>query len=387
MQPLSSRHAPTLTQATLVGVPAAAFIGAGLVLVALIARAVWLQGPAPALLATALATLTAVPYALLVLWLDRHEGEPAPLVLLALAWGAMATACMSVLGRGAWQALAVPWLGPDVAEAWSSVVAAPVLEEALKGGALVALVVLVRHHVDGVLDGVVYGALVGVGFGWAENLLYYEIAALDGPRAAVELALVRGVVCGLGSHATFSALFGASLAAARMERIAWRRWLWPVAGAATAVAAHALWNALAPARIAADPDLRHLLLVTAPETALLLQGPFVLLTGLIVGLEWRHQDDLLTALLGQEPPDVVVPGDLAHLVPARRRVRRELQLLITAGPLAVWRHRRLTEALIDLAFARAHHLHDAVPWHADEDPDVVRLRRRVRWLRGRGVAT
>ena len=152
-----------------------------------------------------------------------------------------------------------------------------------------------------------------------------------------------------------------------------------------AIAAHALWNTVAPDLLAHDPDRAHRLLVTAPLTVAGLQGPFLLLVASLVALEWRHQDELIVAFLGQEADDILAPAEVGHLVPARRRVAREVAALLSGGPAALLRHRRLSDALVRLAFARWHHVHDEVPWPVDADPTILDLRRRVHAERAGGI--
>ena len=52
-------------------------------------------------------------------------------------------------------------------------VVAPFVEEFAKGLFVVAIVVLRRDQLHGVLDGIVYGALVGIGFAFTEDIFYY----------------------------------------------------------------------------------------------------------------------------------------------------------------------------------------------------------------------
>ena len=49
-------------------------------------------------------------------------------------------------------------------------------EEATKGAFLVLLLWWRRHELDGVLDGIVYAGMVGIGFAFTENILYLAAA-------------------------------------------------------------------------------------------------------------------------------------------------------------------------------------------------------------------
>ena len=58
-------------------------------------------------------------------------------------------------------------------------IGAPVAEEASKGLFLLLLLWWRRAELDGVLDGIVYAGMVGVGFAFTENILYLA-SAYDG---------------------------------------------------------------------------------------------------------------------------------------------------------------------------------------------------------------
>ena len=61
-------------------------------------------------------------------------------------------------------------------------VIAPLTEEAGKGLFVLLLLYIRRHTLDGVIDGLVYAGLVGVGFAFTENILYYAAAFLGVPE-------------------------------------------------------------------------------------------------------------------------------------------------------------------------------------------------------------
>ena len=46
-------------------------------------------------------------------------------------------------------------------------------EELSKGLAIFGMVVFLRREFDGVLDGIIYGVFVGIGFAATENVIYY----------------------------------------------------------------------------------------------------------------------------------------------------------------------------------------------------------------------
>ena len=85
-------------------------------------------------------------------------------------------------------------------------------------------------------DGLVYGALVGLGFTWFEAALYVVNVYAKFGVAAYGLQLgARYALFGLGGHAMFTALFGASLGLALQTRRKWLRILAPIAGLCLAI--------------------------------------------------------------------------------------------------------------------------------------------------------
>lgn len=344
-----------------------------------------LAQPSVALAATALASLTAVPYCAAILWVDRNEQEPWWLLATAFAWGALAATGVALAVNQT--AIAVGTAvahDADLATRMTVWIVAPLAEEPLKATALAFLFSAYRHHVDNVLDGLVYGALVGMGFAWFENVLYYAHAAEAGAGAMVGLAWMRGVLSGVGSHATFTGLVGVGVGLSRVLRRRTGRWLAPLAGLLVAIAAHMLWN-IASAGVLGDAVGTDAWLVRMPLAVLLLQVPFLTMLAGVTLLAWRHEEAILRTFLALEPADVVVPGDVTRLVPARRRLVDGARAFAEGGVLGWWRHRRLAQLLVRLAFERWHHLEDQHPWHADEDDAVAALRGKVRALRREGV--
>ncbi|MEO8601671.1 MAG: PrsW family glutamic-type intramembrane protease [bacterium] len=196
------------------------------------------------LLVTAL--LPAALSAALVVRLDRTRPAAWRLQAGAFLWGAVVAPALAV---GLNEALR-SWLGsvdPSAAAGLTARVGAPVIEEAAKAAALAVLVLLRRDAVRDARDGLVYGALVGLGFTMAENLYYFALAALAGGAAGLmESIYLRAAVGGL-IHAVFTASSGAGIGAACAASGAARRAALVVAGFALAVAQHAAWNSLGAA--------------------------------------------------------------------------------------------------------------------------------------------
>ncbi|MGH9000349.1 MAG: PrsW family intramembrane metalloprotease, partial [Acidimicrobiia bacterium] len=173
-----------------------------------------------------------------VLSRDRHEPEPPRLLALAFFSGATVAAFLAgVLNTVGFVAVGRILEDPRAGEGLTAAVTAPLVEEILKGAAVGMIVLGRRHQFNGVVDGIVYAGMVGLGFAVAENVSYYAQALDEGYLGAVLVA--RGVFSPF-AHPLFTAMTGIGLAQALERRQ--RRWVPPVLGLAGAVALHALWN-------------------------------------------------------------------------------------------------------------------------------------------------
>jgi RsiW-degrading membrane proteinase PrsW (M82 family) len=164
------------------------------------------------LLAAIIGVAPMVVYALVLWWFDRYEKEPLGLLVAAFVWGAVPAVIFSLIVE---LALGIPisqLVQPAAASLVNAAVIAPLAEEVFKGGALALLFLFFRREIDGVLDGILYGGLVGFGFAAAENTLYFGAAVMqEGLGALAALAMFRAVLFGL-NHALFTGLFGLGIA-------------------------------------------------------------------------------------------------------------------------------------------------------------------------------
>jgi protease PrsW len=214
------------------------FVGAGVMALVLLAAG----APDAIAIGVVLAAIPVGPLVGVYLWLDRYEPEPRSLLLLGLGWGAF-VATSAALFLQAFDAFA---LGSD--EATQSVIVAPFTEEAAKGLFIVLLLVYRRAELDGILDGIVYAGMVGIGFAFMENILYLSQAYIgeDGRVGGIEDAVVLFVIRGVFSpfaHPFFTAFIGVGLGLAVSSRNRTVRLAAPVVGYVLAVGAHAAWNA------------------------------------------------------------------------------------------------------------------------------------------------
>jgi RsiW-degrading membrane proteinase PrsW (M82 family) len=191
------------------------------------------------------ALLPTIFYISFIWWLDRYEKEPGWLLALAFLWGVIPAALASVIVEVIFD-LSLAFLGGEglFATLVSVSFGTPIIEEAAKGVALLGLALIFRREFDGVLDGIVYGAMIGFGFAFTENLFAYFLPILieEGLDAGLQNIFLRTIVFGF-NHAFWTATTGAAVGYARLSRKLAPRLLVPFGGWLLAVTLHALHNA------------------------------------------------------------------------------------------------------------------------------------------------
>jgi RsiW-degrading membrane proteinase PrsW (M82 family) len=195
----------------------------------------------------------ALPFALLpvpllvalVLLADRLEPEPRINLVFAFAWGAgIAALLATVINTAGFLFITQPDLGKTTGEYISATLGAPVVEESLKGLALIVLLWRRRQELDGPTDGIIYAAMVGIGFAMSENLGYYIDALVRPEVGGVQLLGITFVLRGVLSpfaHPIFTSMTGIGVAYAATHRHG--RWA-VVVGLLAAMGLHGMWNAL-----------------------------------------------------------------------------------------------------------------------------------------------
>lgn len=284
-----------------------------------------------AILAAVIPTLI---YSLIIWWLDRYEKEPLPLILAAFFWGAVPAIALALLVEFVF-AMPVEQspLGPGSAS-WGL---APVVEEVLKALALGGLFLWAQDEFDGMLDGIVYGALIGFGFSMTENALYFiRYEDVGG------LFWMRSVFFGL-NHAFFTSLVGLAFGAVRFRKSPLMLWMAVLAGLTLATMFHAAHN-----------YLTTVFESTGLVYSWLVQASGVLVVLAIAVLAWRHELSWLRDELGDEVGTGVISAqDYAAVSSSTGRLRRESSALFTGGIVRFWRVRRLHYLITELAFCKS----------------------------------
>ena len=104
------------------------------------------------------------------------------------------------------------------AETFAAVISAPIVEESSKAVILFVFFFWKKDEFDGVIDGIVYAALVGLGFAMTENIQYYGRAVVhNGGVGLTGVFIVRGMFAPF-SHPLFTSMTGIGLGLARQSR-------------------------------------------------------------------------------------------------------------------------------------------------------------------------
>lgn len=205
-------------------------------LIGLFSLALSFLGLGSALLVGMVMALIPLPlYLALALWIDRYEKEPLWMLGGAFLWGAT----VAILFSGIVNSINMAIFG----DVFGLVVSAPVVEEGAKGLALFILFFWKRNEFDGVVDGIIYAAMVALGFATVENFDYYGSGFLQGgAEGAILTFVVRGVVSPF-AHPLFTSMTGIGLGLASRSDKTWVKFGAPVGGLLAAMVLHALWNA------------------------------------------------------------------------------------------------------------------------------------------------
>jgi RsiW-degrading membrane proteinase PrsW (M82 family) len=344
--------------------------------------------------------LAVLPLALLWL-LERRERQTPWLFAAAFLWGGCIATALALPFNSAFLTLVDTWvvqhpvvrqaLGPDAAMLLAAPMSAPIVEEVAKAVGVLVIFRLLRPEFHTVRDGIVYGALVGVGFNWFEAALYVAqgYAETGVPPYGLQLGS-RYALLGLGGHAMATGIFGAFLGIAMQTRRGWVRIFAPIAGCVLAIAAHMVNNALPlvaalAARAAGEPppvsdplDLGFLqAFVSSSLLELAIFLPFLLLTALALWRSGVRERRVIREELAGEVGRAVSAGEYAEIVADRvLRTRR-------IDPLRPRASAALVNAQHELAFRKRRVRHEG----RDPDRDSLALAWRVEIWRLRAVVS
>ncbi len=297
--------------------------------------------PAGLVLSWLLMLLYVVPVFLVVRWLDLYEREPRSLVIGAFLWGALVAPTFAGFGNSFWGVVVAKLGGGEFASQWAAALTAPPVEEIYKFLGVVVLFLIARLEFDDLIDGFVYGALVGLGFTFAEDI-YYFIFVFGGDVASVlEGFYVRVIASGLYGHVLYTGLAGIGLAyfvSHKADRSLAKRLAVVIGLLFLAMAGHFFWNS------PIFDDLPILLYGVVKGM------PFLIGVALLLVLARRREHAALEGILAEEVGGPGISATELHLL-RNRKARRAARSVIArqGGGGAEQALRRLQKEQLNLA--------------------------------------
>ena len=287
------------------------------------------------------ATLPLPIYILLILWIDRYESEPLWMLATAFFWGATFAAFISIIINSLVGKILADAIDPLTGRYYAMILSAPVVEEFSKALVLFALFWWKKDEFDGILDGIVYAGMVGLGFAMTENFKYYGEAAMISGDTLSGLFILRGTISPF-AHPLFTSMTGIGLGWAIQTHNKAVKALMPVVGLFAAMLLHFSWNRSALSGVAFFFVYAVVMfpifvgVIFAIVVALRREGRIV---------SYHLRDDCQRGLF--------TPHEYYRLCTVRGRMGASYRAL-TGGGLRLWRARmRYNQLASELAFHRS----------------------------------
>ncbi len=244
---------------------------------------------------------TALVFAAFLYWLDRYEKEPLLLLGGVFIWGAVVAAgsafiINTLLGAGIYV-----FTGSDAATdlATGSLIA-PLVEETLKGLAVLGVFLIFRREFDSILDGIIYAGVAALGFAATENTYYiYNYGYLDsGWSGLVSLTFIRVILVGW-QHPFYTSFIGIGLSISRLNRSWIVKIIAPILGLSMAMFTHGFHNTVAS--------------LTSGDFGMVIQAFFdwsgwLLMLGILVWATWRERRYLQKFLADEVRAGTITPA-------------------------------------------------------------------------------
>jgi len=276
--------------------------------------------PAAAILAVVL-ELPLLVIGFSVIRLLRPVEQP-PLIWsgAALIWGASAATGYALVANAGLISLWAKTAGVTFASNWSASLSAPLNEEIFKLCGVVMIVLAAPRALRGPVDGMIFGALTGLGFQVIENVTYgldniVQSGAVTPDGAVQRSVLLRVGATGLGSHWTMTAVSGAGI------------------GYLVALSARGRRNegiALAIACLLLAMGMHLLFNAPHPPLPLKVGVNFVIISVLYLHVREAYLRRARRLLAGYAASGAITAGEAAGVL-SRRYRRSQLQRITSAG--------------------------------------------------------
>jgi protease PrsW len=207
--------------------------------------------PGPTVLAIVL-QLPLLLVGFVLLWLLRPVRSP-PLLWAAAAttWGGTAAIGCALLANQGLTALWAKTTGVAFAANWSNSLSAPLNEEVLKLCGVIMVLLAAPGLIKGPLDGMIFGALTGIGFQVVENVTYgldnIVQSGATNPTQAVTSSWLLRLATAVGSHWAMTAVAGTGIGYLAARGLSRSSIVVALGYLASAMAMHLLFDAPHPA--------------------------------------------------------------------------------------------------------------------------------------------
>jgi RsiW-degrading membrane proteinase PrsW (M82 family) len=205
--------------------------------------------PIPSLAGFGLITVWVAILIWFITRLDLFRRASVSLMVAAFVWGGFIAGNLAGHSNGS-LFTSLARANPELQELWGAALIGPTTEELLKALGVVMVVLIAGRRFHSLMHGFIYGALVGLGFQFTENIQYmFRNANPHDAGATLQTALVifvfRAIILGAFSHATYTALvgFGIGYYVVKREATRLKRLLVPISLFIAAWLFHFLNNA------------------------------------------------------------------------------------------------------------------------------------------------
>ncbi len=301
-------------------------------------------GPVELVIGLICATLPVPIYVMLLLWIDRYESEPLWMLATAFFWGALVAVFIAfIFNTGISIFAMVATHSRQIGENVGAVISAPIVEESAKACILLIFFLWQRDEFDGIVDGIVYAGMVGLGFAMTENVMYYGRAAHEGSDALKVLLVLRGMAAPF-SHPLFTSMTGMGLGWSRQSNNGFIKLAAPVGGFMLAILMHAIWNGSATYGGTAGFFAAYFGIM----------GPAMIVTLMVIYFSLRREGRIVQQFLYPDLQNGLFdPQEYEKLCSVRGRMGLSWRALTSRG-FSQWRARmRCNQLASELAFHRS----------------------------------
>ncbi len=313
-------------------------------------------------------------YLLLATWIDRYEPEPLWMLAATFIWGATVAVFFSFILNTIGGMIVGSALGGAAGQVFSTSISAPVVEESAKGLALLVVFFWRRREFDGVMDGIVYASMVGLGFAMTENISYYgaQLQTRAGIGGSIFVFILRGIFLPY-AHPLFTSMTGIGLGIAAETKNSLTKFVAPLLGFGMAIFLHMTNNSIGLILgLMGLPPIIGLLAVIVVMLFL-----FICLL-LVVIFALKREGRIVREHLQRDLQSGLLTGqEVECLCSVRKRIGKSVGAL-TKGGFGAWNTRkRFNHLASELAFYRSRVVRGIIPDEPHHEADLVRQLREL----------